>query len=326
MFRSLVFSESEHSYQPVPTVEPAVQSAPYAPFTTLPLDVVLKIAGHLADMGDWRGVAALCLTNKRFYAMLMDNSQYGNLTMPVTIDQQRHYLPIKNINHVVLANYYVSVSQHQQDVHNEITGTELTKEKADSRCDKVTCALGIFGCLAVHVGTTLLCDWVVLPGIANLLPGNCFSAWCRGPVYQCAYLDAPTCYSACCCECCCSGNWWSQMACSNLAFFCTNSCGYNMAAIAPDIGGGLALSFFEWKLSDYYDHKIQKKKTALAEVTELALLSDPHKKISTKIIGTLFNMNEAICKHKNNRHQPPEVIRMEDVRKVSLVPSRLRMN
>ncbi len=99
-----------------------------------------------------------------------------------------------------------------------------------------------------------------------------------------------------------------------------------MAAIAPDIGGGWLLWFSEKKLGDYYDHKIQKKQTALAEVAELALLSDPYIKMSSKIIGTLFHINEAICKHKNKRHQPPKVIRMEDVRTESVVPSRLKMN
>ncbi len=326
MFRSLFFSEGNHSYQPVPTVEPAVENIPYAPFTTLPLDVVLKIAGHLADMGDWRGVAALCLTNKRLYELLRDNSKYGNLTMPVTIDKQRHYLPIKNINHVVLANYYVSINQHQQDVHNEVNGAITSKEKADCICCIASCATGIVGCIACHVGTSLLCDWVVLPGIAKILPGNCFSSWCHGEVFSCAYNHTPNCYSACCCSCCCGGNPWLQMRFADFGFLISNLFAYNATAIIPDICGGLALSYIERKCSDYHERKVTRKRDVLAKVTELAPLSDPHKKISAKIIGTLFHMNEAICRHKNRRHQLPEVIRMEDANNESLMPPRVRMN
>jgi hypothetical protein len=326
MFRSLFFSESEHSYQPVPTAEPALESIPYAPFTTLPQDVVLKIAGHLADMGDWKAIAALCLTNKRLYGLLRDNSKYGNFTMPVTIDQQRHYLPIKNINHVVLANYFVSIDQHKQDVHNEVDGAITTKEKADCICCIASCATGIVGCIACHVGTSLLCDWVVLPGIAKILPGNCFSAWCPGEVFTCTYNNAPKCYSACCCPCCCGGDPWLTMRFADLGFLVSNLCAYNATAIIPDICGGWLLWSAEMMLGNYYERKVTKKRDVFAEVTELAPLSDPHKKISAKIIGTLFHMNEAICHHKNRRHKPPAVIRMEDVHNESLMPPRVRMN
>ncbi len=326
MFRSLFFSESEHPYQPVLTVEPAVENIPYAPFTTLDLNLVTKITGHLADAGDWKAIAALSLTNKRFYAMLADDSVYGKLTMPVTIDNQRHYLPMKNINHVVLANYYVNVEQHQQQVRNEVEGAEIAKTKAEERCEKVNNVVGIVGIVGLHVGMMLLCDWVILPGIANILPGNCFSAWCPGLIYNCNPVNAPDCYSACCCSCCCGGSLPCQTCCSNSIFMTTNVTAYNITACVPDVCGAKVVSHMQEKLSDYYDHKIQKKQAALAEITELAPLSDPTQKLTTNMIGKLFQMNAVICQHKNNRHQLPEALRMEDVRTKTHVPSRLRMN
>jgi hypothetical protein len=194
---------------------------------------------------------------------------------------------------------------------------------ARANCELAGCYITCIGCVACHFGMWFMCDWVVIPGLAQLFPGNAFSLCCPGGVLNVCNPVVPDCYLTC--YSCCGLNTANQYACARTAAYFTHQAGYNVASTIVDMSYCLLEDKVQNMCLQHIDNKKQKNERVLPDIKQLALLDSPDKKLNAEIIGTLFKFNRALCKAKAKRHAPPAVIRMEDDSAVSLVPPRIKM-